>query len=227
MNTTSYEFTNLPAGTYTVVFIQDPYIGNDLCSVSKNITLGSNANTPVTMLTPYATSRNSITPEWNAYGGASSYTLQWRPSGSNTWNTITGITAIRRAVTGLACSAPYQFRVRAICSSGTASPYSLIRTFSTLGCAREGISSDFTASDLSLYPNPNNGNFNLNFVAEGAGSATLFVADLTGKTVTNQTITVTEGENNIPVSLDGVVPGIYLVRFTVGENTFTQKVIVE
>jgi hypothetical protein len=221
--TNNYTFTNLPAGTYTVTFILN---GN--CAVTKTITLGSNPTTPVTMrVNPYATSRNSITPEWMAYRGASSYTLQWRLLGLNTWNTISGITATRRAVTGLTCNTAYQFRVRAICSTGTASPYSVISTFSTLGCTREGVSSDFTASDLSLYPNPNNGNFNLNFVAEGAGSATLFVADLTGKTVTNQTITLTEGENNIPVSLDGVVPGIYLVRFTVGENTFTQKVIVE
>jgi hypothetical protein len=92
---------------------------------------------------------------------------------------------------------------------------------------RDGISSDLTASDLSLYPNPNNGNFNLNFVSDGTGSANLLVADITGKTVANQTLTLTEGENNIPVSLDGVAPGIYLVRFTVGENTYTQKVIVE
>jgi hypothetical protein len=219
---TTASFTGLAPGTYTVTF------DNGLCVVQKTITISSNPTTPVNMLnTPYSTSRSSITPEWIAYSGASSYTLQWRLLGSNTWNTITGITDLRRAVTGLACNTAYQFRVRAICSSGAASPYSEIRTFSTSGCTREGISSDFTASDLSLYPNPNNGNFNLNFVAEGAGSATLFVADLTGKTVTNQTITVTEGENNIPVSLDGVVPGIYLVRFTVGENTFTQKVIVE
>jgi|GEM_PF-5068820 len=217
-------YNNLPSGTYTV-FYSDPTGG---CTVSKSITLGTNATSAPTMRDfPYATSRTSITAEWNAYTGASSYTLQWRPNGTTTWNTISGITATRRAVSGLVCSNFYQFRVRAICGNGTASPYSAIKTWNTQPCTREGISSDLTASDVSLYPNPNNGNFNLNFVAESAGSATLFVADITGKTVANQTITLTEGENNIPVSLDGVAPGIYLVRFTVGENTFTQKVIVE
>lgn len=216
-------FTSLSAGTYTITFM-DP-IGS--CSVSKSITITSSPATAPTMLPAYSISRTAITPEWNAYGGAASYTLQWRKSGVTAWNTITGITARRRAVSGLTCNTTYQFRVRAMCSNGTASPYSTIVSFTTQPCVRESITSNLTTSDLSLYPNPNNGNFNLNFVAEGAGNATLFVADITGKTVTNQTITLTEGENNIPVSLDGVAPGIYLVRFTVGENTFTQKVIVE
>jgi len=82
-----------------------------------------------------------------------------------------------------------------------------------------------TASDLSLsiYPNPNKGNFNLNIQANQAETVKLEVLDMTGRTVWSQNQNLNQGENAIPVELTGVASGLYLIRC--GQQT--AKLIVE
>lgn len=82
-----------------------------------------------------------------------------------------------------------------------------------------------TASNLSLsiYPNPNKGNFNLNIQANQTETVKLEVLDMTGRVVWSQNQSITEGENAIPVELTNVTSGLYLIRC--GQQT--AKIIVE
>jgi hypothetical protein len=80
-------------------------------------------------LTAYALTTTSATLSWSSVG-ATSYTLQWKPSASSTWTTVTGLTGNTYNLTGLTQTTPYDFRVLSICGASS-SAYSGIHTFTT------------------------------------------------------------------------------------------------
>ena len=69
---------------------------------------------------------SSVTLNWSApsTGGAvSSYTVQYRVTGTTTWSTFaTGVTATNASVTGLAASTAYDFQVYALNGGGSGPP---------------------------------------------------------------------------------------------------------
>lgn len=72
----------------------------------------------------------SATLNWASAGGATSYTVQWRPSGAMNWTTIGGITGTSLPLTGLDTMTTYDFQVRTICTGGY-SGFSLPASFTT------------------------------------------------------------------------------------------------
>jgi hypothetical protein len=90
----------------------------------------------------------------------------------------------------------------------------------TQGGSTDIVKNSNANSNLSIYPNPNNGNFIIetNLIEK----QTLQIFDVTGKMVLSQTI---NGKTNIDMSsLDN---GIYFIQLKTKENISTQKIIVQ
>jgi len=83
---------------------------------------------------------SSATLDWNDVSGATGYNIRYRKTGTSTW-TSTGTTSATSsvAVSGLASSTTYEFRVQTVCSGGTTSAFSLSATFTTLGSGASGV----------------------------------------------------------------------------------------
>jgi|GEM_PF-600954 len=73
---------------------------------------------------------SSATLSWAAVSGATSYTLQWKPSMTATWMTVAGITGTNQVVDGLLAAVTYRYRVRTECAAGS-SAYSSVLEFTT------------------------------------------------------------------------------------------------
>jgi hypothetical protein len=80
---------------------------------------------------------------------------------------------------------------------------------------------------LSVYPNPNKGQFSLKMNAHEAQNATIELMDVNGKTVWNITVNLESGSNEIPITDKNITEGIYLLRVTIGETYKTLKIMVE
>lgn len=70
---------------------------------------------------------NAATLKWSAVPGATSYTVQFKNNSSQFWSTAGTTTFISYAVSGLAANTAYDWRVKANCST-----YSATNTFTTL-----------------------------------------------------------------------------------------------
>lgn len=94
-----------------------PPSGGGTCAVPSGLSSGSITTT-------------SATVSWGAVSGASSYTLQYKTAAATTWTTVSGITTTSRSLTGLTAATTYNYKVLAVCSSGS-SAYSTAASFTT------------------------------------------------------------------------------------------------
>lgn len=81
--------------------------------------------------------------------------------------------------------------------------------------------------DVTVGPNPSDGNFNL--ILNGSlGSAAIDFSlfDMTGKVVDQRSLRVYPGETRYPITVNNVSSGIYIARFTSATKTITKKVAI-
>jgi subtilisin-like proprotein convertase family protein len=84
----------------------------------------------------------------------------------------------------------------------------------------------FEIDNLSIYPNPNDGNFNIVFDNAIGDKVNISVFDISGRSVYVKAFDVSSVfDQNI--NLNAVSPGMYLVRIVDGNRTVTQKIIVK
>lgn len=80
---------------------------------------------------------------------------------------------------------------------------------------------------VSLYPNPNNGTFTLDFSNLTANEVTVSVMDINGRTIFNENMGSINGVATQSVNLNDVAPGYYNVNITVDGNSYQEKFIVK
>lgn len=80
---------------------------------------------------------------------------------------------------------------------------------------------------LNLYPNPNNGRFNLSFSLPDKGDTEVKVLDLKGQTVFNEKLAGFSGSYSKEVDISKNPKGIYFVRVEQGRKSLVKKVMVE
>lgn len=82
--------------------------------------------------------------------------------------------------------------------------------------------------DSKVYPNPNNGSFDLNIeLPVVTGNVDVNVMDLSGRVVYSNTVTAVQGFNNMQVDMADVAPGIYMLQLRVAGVSKVHKVVVE
>jgi sugar lactone lactonase YvrE len=96
----------------------------------------------------------------------------------------------------------------------------------TNGCASKSatasimiINDNLTASKPVLYPNPNNGIFQYEFMSDKAEQLTLTVADVTCRIVYTQSVSATAGTNYLHITLPAGIPNASMLTVHLGNKT--------
>lgn len=80
--------------------------------------------------------------------------------------------------------------------------------------------------DFAIYPNPNNGNFNIRFTPNGSSDIEVNVHDIRGRQIFRKKYQ-NNGLFEENLQLDGASSGIYLVTVQNGNAKVTRKIVVE
>ena len=80
--------------------------------------------------------------------------------------------------------------------------------------------------NFSLYPNPNNGNFNIQFNSTSSKDISLEVFDMRGRSVYTNSYK-NNGLFNENIQLNSIQSGVYLVTINDGENKITKKIVLQ
>ncbi len=81
-------------------------------------------------------------------------------------------------------------------------------------------------AEMSIYPNPNQGLFNVTFQNLNGQTGTLNVIDMFGKIITTQSVTINNNEETVKVNLETLANGIYLIQMQTNEGQLTKRVII-
>lgn len=86
--------------------------------------------------------------------------------------------------------------------------------------------SDTKISSFNIYPNPTNGNTNIEFNVPSTNNVSLDVINTLGQVVLNNNLGVVSGDQKVNIDGNNLVNGIYFVNIKIGNNTTTQKLTV-
>ena len=84
-----------------------------------------------------------------------------------------------------------------------------------------------TSSAINVYPNPTSANINIEFSSVAKGNASVTVQDISGRIVTSQAVSVTEGVNKTQLDLSHIAKGIYMLNVISTEGNSKVKIVVE
>ena len=87
-------------------------------------------------------------------------------------------------------------------------------------------SESYDISDLVLYPNPNNGNFNIQFNSNSGNEISVEVHDMRGRSIYNKSYT-NNGLFNESLQLNNAQAGVYLVTVQDGSKKEVKKIVVQ
>ena len=87
-------------------------------------------------------------------------------------------------------------------------------------------SDSFGLENFTLYPNPNNGNFNIQFNSNSGNEIKINVHDIRGREIFNKSYD-NNGFFNENLQLNNAQSGIYLVTIQDGSSKVTKKIVVE
>ena len=85
---------------------------------------------------------------------------------------------------------------------------------------------EFSFQDLAVYPNPNSGEFTVQFASNSSNKVGIEVVDLRGRKIFENQY-ANSGLFNQTIQLDNAQSGIYLVSITDGDKKIVKKIVVE
>ncbi len=81
-------------------------------------------------------------------------------------------------------------------------------------------------SNFNIYPNPSNGNTNVEFNVASSNNTTVSVINTLGQVVLNNNLGNVNGTQRININGENLENGIYFVNITIGDKTTTQKLTI-
>ena len=76
---------------------------------------------------------------------------------------------------------------------------------------------------LTIFPNPNNGQLNINFNNEQNDAFTVYVTDLSGRIIYTSNI----ASSILSIDLGNTANGTYMLHLTNGNSQVTKKIVVQ
>jgi V8-like Glu-specific endopeptidase len=199
---------NVPAGRYFINCFYD--LNNEIPEFDKSNNVGAVGSSQLLVrpaapnLSASTVSSSRIQLSWSSSPGATSYSLERRPSGSSGWSVLAPTGSTSYLDTGLVAGNTYFYRVRAYNGASGYGDYSLVRTASTRSVAWFNV----TASPTTI-------------VAGNTTSVIVTAIDTAGSTADGYRGTITF----TPTDTRGTVPSPYtFVAADNGVHTFTNGV---
>jgi hypothetical protein len=82
-------------------------------------------------------------------------------------------------------------------------------------------------NSFSIFPNPNNGHFQLKLNPFLKGNVSYSITDINGKLLYRESINEIYGQSLVDVNASYLSKGLYLVNLTFDNNTYTKRVSIE
>jgi len=214
-------FTNLTPNTYTV-YARD----KNNCTAQMTVKIPTVVSAPI-ITSIQGTGEGAVLVTWDHVAPNPpnvAYQVRYREVGAISWIALPRTNLNAQPITGLLNDRDYQVSVRVLCVSRNVwSTYSTPITFRAGGMREGNEALSVISPELTLFPNPNKGIFNLRIGNYNGQSAEAEIFDLNGKRI-HQTGIHSEETS---IQLNDVPAGVYVLRIRLEGQIYHSKFIVE
>jgi PKD repeat protein len=150
-------------------------------------------------------------------------TSTWAPSSSEEWTTVHMTNVTNAFFTG-------DFRVKFQFESDGGNNFYLDDINMYQGEPSDDIVEiqEFDSfNQFSVYPNPSDGEFNIEFSQTNAGNVIVQITDVNGKLIRVHSIQAQIGNNLVLIDTKDIAPGLYMVNLIQGGSLATKKLIIQ
>ena len=231
-NATSRTYKATSTGTYTCVATC-----NGTALTSNVIAVTSKTNASATVSASGATSfcaGDSVT--LNATNLGSNYSVQWYRTNISMENATAYSQVVKQPgtykvvtknlTTGCSRISGSAITTNVNCPFAN-SAYNKFNSTSD-NVVNEKITGNDISDGISIYPNPNNGTFVLEYEGEQSGSGFMQVVNSMGQTIYESNVEVSDGLFSKEVKLgDNISKGIYIVRLSINGSSNDSRIIVK
>ena len=202
---------------------------SDFSSLENFTTLSGPCDIPDGLMT------NAITDSrarlmWNVQANAIKYRIRYRPQGGNWDKKLVLGSRDRQFLTSLSPSTTYEWQIKSICTYGPSfgTTWSSLQSFTTdpssSSQARvKGTSEEALNESLSVFPNPNKGEFTINFDRE-VESTQIRITDISGRLIYEGSFSK---KNQIDLSPDISESGVYLLFIQEGDQQTVKRLVIQ
>ncbi len=224
---TSKTFTGLTAGTAYTVEVRAVCASSQSAWVSTSFTTTAVVVTPPTVNTLAASNitHDGATLNGTITAGSEAITAQgfmYKASSATDWTTVSATgTTLTATVNNLTAETAYEYKAFATTASSTVEGE--VINFTTL--AASGLAdAESGAIKAMIYPNPAKDKATLSLTGLTA-NAKIIVSDLQGRII--QTEDLQAGSETYELNTSNYASGVYYIRILCGNNSSTQKLIIE
>jgi hypothetical protein len=231
---TAFTLTNLEPNT-DYEFVIRSVCGTVQSSFSGLIAFKTDVLTScaVPTITRVLPNRTNFAVQWSAVPGATSYVLQWREDRfGQPWTSLeVPSSTLTQTITNLNPAGRYLLRIRTTCVGGLNSAFSPVSTVLLLAReSEEAIQSANESADVlsySVYPNPNKGDFmvRLNSIPT-VKEIDIRIYGMDGRLYYQQTLHPELGLTEIPIQLESIAGGVYLLAIRAGSTQQQTRLMV-
>ena len=206
-------------GEFSAFTTQDPC---DKLPTNLSTTSGNNANTAITMSWDTPTS-----------GQPHHYFLELTNETTGqvfSWNNLAA-SSTSKTKYGQSSGDQFKWRIRGACGeNGTSWATSFTGyEYYTLGGDRLGNDSQSNnqLTNISVYPNPSRGEFNISFDLESRQDVYLTITNYLGEMIFTKELKDQEGQYNKTIDLGNKANGIYMLNITTNNQNINQKIVIQ
>lgn len=200
--------TNVP-GTYYVYYTAEDNDGNTYAAATKVVLVGSAPVADFSWAFPGVKYRAVFTDL------STNTPNQWLW----TFGDATG-SVVKNPIKTFSANGVYNVCLKSTNSFGTSA--TTCKEVTIIGVGIEDVKFD---ANISVFPNPSNGNFRINFAESVNSDITVSVYNILGETVSAPT-RHKAGTTNVDMNLSSVANGIYLVKITGEQSTTIRQITV-
>ena len=161
--------------------------------------------------------------KWTTVAGAITYKIQYRPTDSIVWHTVTSGNNYA-TITGLTPSTTYEFGVQAVCS-GSPGNFSATNDTLTTAAASSVSHTSIATGSFSVCPNPSSGDPLIAYTLVSAETVSIDICDITGRRVKQMANQEFQASGAHQYRLEISAPGLYMVRLVAGGNSYYSRFI--
>lgn len=170
-------------------------------------------------------STSSATVSWDEGFAADSMEVRYAKNSGGGNGTQFYTTSFSAALSGLSPATSYYVKVRPWCGGAASDGYTQKKNFTTGSARLADYNNSSTGMQAVVFPNPAIGNFKVQLSNTDSKIIRIYIMDLAGKIISEESFAVSEGEN--VVSPAGTLsPGIYFVKVKADFEEKTFRVVV-